>query len=62
MILIHSCAITGMMLNLILFAIHAEVVMDDLIDSIVKVRIIITIVVLIFSLYNLLIVPNCTVP
>lgn len=36
MILIHSCAITGMMLNLILFAIHAEVVMDDLIDSIVK--------------------------
>ena len=36
-LLINTVAIIGMLLNLLLYSINAEVVMDDLIDAIVKV-------------------------
>ena len=36
-LLINSVAIVGMVLNLLLYSLNAEVVMDDLIDAIVKV-------------------------
>ena len=36
-ILINLAAIVGMFLNLLLYTLNAEVVMDDLIDAIIKV-------------------------
>ena len=36
-LLINTVAMVGMLLNLLLYSLNAEVVMDDLIDAIVKV-------------------------
>ena len=36
-LLINGVALVGMLLNLLLYSLNAEVVMDDLIDAIVKV-------------------------
>ena len=37
MLLINGVALTGMVLNLLLYTVDAAVVMDDLIDALIKV-------------------------
>ena len=39
MILINAFAFFGMSLNLLLFSINASVVLDDLVDAVIKVKI-----------------------
>ena len=52
-LLINTVAIIGMLLNLLLYSINAEVVMDDLIDAIVKVTDIVTTDINIFFINSL---------